>query len=89
MLLLRLLENECYLSGPAVPKCFIYSYMTALLEEERVEVKPSEFLKLDSMIRKPLNKFQSLCICDLECLEASGVQINIELAGGAFICSIC
>lgn len=74
MPLLRLLENDCYLPGP---KCFIYSWVTAPLGEERVEVKPSEFLKVDRVIRKPLNKFQSFCVRDLECLEASGVQINI------------
>lgn len=48
--------------------------MTISLYKERVEVKSSEFLKVDSVF---LNNFQSLCVDDLERLEGSGVQVNL------------
>lgn len=51
-----------------------------------MEVK-SELLKVGSMALKPLNNFQSSCVNEVEFFEDSGMQINVQLAGGALICS--
>lgn len=55
----------------------VVSYVTSPVEEERVEGKSSEFLNVDGMVLKPLDNFQSFSVNDLECLEGSGVQINV------------
>lgn len=46
-------------------------------KEERVRVTFSEFLKVDSIVLKALNNFQSFSANDLECLEGSCVQVDI------------
>lgn len=41
----------------------------------RVRIKHSEFLRVDSVVLKPLDNLQSFCVNNVESFEGNGVQI--------------